>query len=130
MPEALVALGEQKIEIGRLLFESDGRRQHSTFIYAESWLRHPQAFALSPGFPLTPVPFHASGQSDMRDALGGPFADAAPDSWGRRLMARELAEGISTGWRGRFQAEGITGAMAQAYMEAFEHGGMEAALSL
>ncbi len=95
MPEAIVALGEQKIEVGRLHFESDGRRQHSTFIYAPGWLRNPRAFALAPGLPLGPGPIHASGQNDARDALPGAFADAAPDSWGRRLMARTLGEGLS-----------------------------------
>ena len=95
MPEAIVALGEQKIEVGRLHFESDGRRQHSTFIYSSGWLRNPQAFALAPGLPLGPGPIHASGQADTRDALPGAFADAAPDSWGRRLMARTLGEGLS-----------------------------------
>lgn len=95
MPEALVALGEQKIEVGRLHFESDSRRQHSTFIYSPGWLRNPQAFALAPGMPLGPGPIHASGQGDARDALPGAFADAAPDSWGRRLMARTFGEGLS-----------------------------------
>ncbi len=52
MPEAIVALGEQKIEVGRLHFESDGRRQHSTFIYSPGWLRNAGAFALAPGLPL------------------------------------------------------------------------------
>lgn len=38
MPEAVVALGEGKRIVGRLRFESDGRRQYSQFEYDEAWL--------------------------------------------------------------------------------------------
>jgi len=38
MPEAIVALGETKRIVGRLRFESEGRRQHSQFEYDENWL--------------------------------------------------------------------------------------------
>ncbi|UWU14399.1 hypothetical protein N2599_20200 [Rhizobium sullae] len=31
----------------------------------------------------------------MRDALAGVFADAAPDSWGRRLLERGYGNGLS-----------------------------------
>src|SRR3546814_18339167 len=31
----------------------------------------------------------------MRDALAGVFADAAPDSWGRRLLERAYGNGLS-----------------------------------
>jgi len=95
MPDAIVALGESKIEVGRLRFTSDGRRQHAAFIYSDGWLSNPRRFALAPGYPLGSAPIHTSGREDARDALGGPFSDAAPDSWGRRLMARILGEGLT-----------------------------------
>lgn len=38
MPEAFVVLGGACIPVGRLIFEIDGRRSHSTFIYDERWL--------------------------------------------------------------------------------------------
>jgi len=41
MPEAIVALGDSKRIVGRLRFESDGRRQHSQFEYAADWLTDP-----------------------------------------------------------------------------------------
>ncbi|WP_127596060.1 type II toxin-antitoxin system HipA family toxin [Nitratireductor alexandrii] len=95
MPEAIVALGEAKRVVGRLRFESDGRRQHSQFEYSDEWLAAPDRFALSPGLPLREGGHFFSGKDDKRSALPGCFADAAPDSWGRGLMARALGGGLS-----------------------------------
>jgi len=96
MPEAIVALGETKRIVGCLRFESDGRRQHSQFEYDESWLVADDAFALSPALPLQQGGFFASGgREDKRSALYGCFADAAPDSWGRALMAKALGGGLT-----------------------------------
>lgn len=94
MPEAIVALGEGKRVVGRLRFETDGRRQHSQFEYAAEWLAAPDRFALSPGLPLREGSHYSAGRSDRRSALPGCFADAAPDSWGRALMTRALGGGL------------------------------------
>ena len=95
MPEAIVALGEGKRVVGRLRFESDGRRQHSQFEYADDWLVAPERFALSPGLPLREGSYFNTGKEDKRSALPGCFADAAPDSWGRALMTKALGGGLS-----------------------------------
>lgn len=98
MREARVVLGDGAIPVGRLVFESDGRRSHSTFLYDTSWLAHARGFDLSPHMPRTTSPYHASAggrDSRKRDVLAGPFADTAPDSWGRKLMRRVLGEGAS-----------------------------------
>lgn len=95
MPDAIVALGEGKRVVGRLRFESDGRRQHSQFEYADAWLTAPDRFALSPGLPLRAGSHFSTGRDDRRSALPGCFADAAPDSWGRGLMAKALGGGLS-----------------------------------
>ncbi len=95
MPEAIVALGEGKRIVGRLRFESDGRRQHSQFQYADEWLEASDRFALSPGLPLREGSHFSTGRDDKRSALPGCFADAAPDSWGRALMAKALGGGLS-----------------------------------
>ncbi|MEE4209114.1 MAG: type II toxin-antitoxin system HipA family toxin [Parvularcula sp.] len=95
MPEAIVALGEGKRIVGRLRFESDGRRQHSQFEYDEAWLAAEDRFALSPGLPLREGSHFSSGKDDKRSALPGCFADAAPDSWGRALMTKALGGGLS-----------------------------------
>lgn len=95
MPEAIVALGEGKRVVGRLRFESDGRRQHSQFEYASEWLEASDCFALSPGLPLREGNHFSSGKDDKRSALPGCFADAAPDSWGRALMTKALGGGLT-----------------------------------
>ena len=95
MPEAVVALGEGKRIVGRLRFESDGRRQHSQFEYDAAWLAPEDRFALAPGLPLREGSHFSSGRDDKRSALPGCFADAAPDSWGRALMTKALGGGLS-----------------------------------
>ncbi len=95
MPEAIVALGEGKRVVGHLRFESDGRRQHSQFEYADEWLAASDRFALSPGLPLREGSHFSTGKEDKRSALSGCFADAAPDAWGRALMTKALGGGLS-----------------------------------
>jgi len=95
MPAAIVALGEGKRIVGRLRFESDGRRQHSQFEYADEWLAASDRFALSPGLSLREGSHFSTGKEDKRSALPGCFADAAPDSWGRALMTKALGGGLS-----------------------------------
>ena len=98
MPDfmAHVALGESLTPVGQLRFAQAGPRQFSTFAYDPAWIANPRAFAVQPDFPLEGGPFRASGQSgNMRDALAGVFTDAAPDSWGRRLLERAYGKGLN-----------------------------------
>ncbi len=98
MPDfnAHVVLGESLTPVGQLRFTQAGPRQFSTFSYDPAWIENPRAFAVQPTLPLEGGPFHMSGQpGDMRDALAGVFADAAPDSWGRRLLERAYGSGLS-----------------------------------
>ncbi|MXX16255.1 MAG: type II toxin-antitoxin system HipA family toxin [Gammaproteobacteria bacterium] len=95
MAEAIVALGGRKRVLGRLRFETDGRRQHSQFEYADEWLAAKDRFALSPGLPLRGGGHYSSGKDDKRSSLPECFADAAPDAWGRALMTKALGGGLS-----------------------------------
>lgn len=98
MPDfnAHVVLGESLTPVGQLRFTQAGPRQFSTFGYDPAWIQNPRAFAVQPTFPLEAGPFHTSGQpGNMRDALAGVFGDAAPDSWGRRLLERAYGNGLS-----------------------------------
>ncbi len=95
MAEAIVALGGRKRVLGRLRFETDGRRQHSQFEYADEWLAAKDRFALSPGLPLRGGGHYSSGKDDKRSTLPGCFSDAAPDAWGRALMTKALGGGLS-----------------------------------
>jgi len=93
---AQVALGESLMQVGQLRFTQAGPRQFSTFSYDSTWSENPRAFAVQPDFPIEGGPFHSSGQlENLRDALAGAFADAAPDSWGRRLLERVYGNGLS-----------------------------------
>lgn len=95
MPEAIVALGNTKRRVGRLRFDSDGRRQYSQFIHDDRWLASNDRFALAPGLPLREGGHCHSGRQNSRSALSGYFHDAAPDSCGRGLMQRALGSGLS-----------------------------------
>jgi serine/threonine-protein kinase HipA len=91
-----VALGESLTSVGQLRFTHAGPRQFSTFAYDSAWVGNPRGFAIQPDFSLETGPFHRSGQpGNMRDALPGVFADAAPDSWGRRLLERAYGNGLN-----------------------------------
>lgn len=93
---AHVVLGDSRAPVGELRFTHAGPRQFSTFAYSPAWLENPHAFAVQPDFPLEGGPFHTSGQpGHMRDALAGAFADAAPDTWGRRLLERTYGNGLT-----------------------------------
>ncbi|MFM9852153.1 MAG: type II toxin-antitoxin system HipA family toxin [Sphingomonadaceae bacterium] len=93
---AHVALGEDLVPVGQLRFTQAGPRQFSTFTYDPAWPKDARAFAIQPDLSIESGPFHASGQGgNARDALAGVFADAAPDSWGRRLLERAYGAGLS-----------------------------------
>jgi serine/threonine-protein kinase HipA len=98
MVVARVALGNGLVPVGRLVFETDGRRAHSTFIYDQEWIDNPRGFDLCPQMPRASASYHGSSggrESRKRDVIAGPFADTAPDSWGRKLMRRVLGEGAT-----------------------------------
>lgn len=91
-----VALGEKLMPVGELRYTRTGPRQFSVFSYDRAWTQSTSAFALAPDLPLKGGPFHASSQSgNVRDALAGVFADAAPDTWGRTLLERTYGAGLS-----------------------------------
>lgn len=93
---AKVALGEKLTQVGELRYTRTGPRQFSVFSYDPTWAASAAAFALQPDLPIEGGPFHASGQSgNVRDALAGVFADAAPDTWGRTLLERTYGAGLS-----------------------------------
>ena len=68
--------------VGRLWARERAGRESSSFAYDPSWLERRSAFALSPSLMLTTGQFHSAR------GLANAFSDTAPDSWGRKLMAR------------------------------------------
>jgi serine/threonine-protein kinase HipA len=56
MVVARVVLGNGLVPVGCLVFETDGRRAHSTFIYDLEWTLNPRGFDLCPQMPRASVP--------------------------------------------------------------------------
>lgn len=80
--------GNSSIPVGELIFEiSAGGKQSSRFSYFDSWLQRADTFALAPSMPLDGGPFFYTGD---KTALPAPIEDAAPDSWGRKLLKAHL----------------------------------------
>lgn len=83
-----VKYGNSSILVGELIFEiSAAGKQSSRFSYFDSWLQRAGSFALAPSMPLDGGPFFYTGD---KTALPAPIADAAPDSWGRKLLKAHL----------------------------------------
>jgi serine/threonine-protein kinase HipA len=70
--------------VGRMWARARKGRESATFEYEQSWLDHPERFALEPALSLFPGPQHTSAGR----ALFGSLGDSAPDRWGRILMRR------------------------------------------
>lgn len=90
-----VCLGEAALEAGTLVFEARSSRQSVAFAYADSWLRQPDAFAISPELPLGSGYFFAPNRGHRGGALSaffGCFADAEPDGWGKAVIQRDYAK--------------------------------------
>jgi len=68
--------------VGRLWARERTGRATSSFTYDDAWRARRDAFALAPALPLGPGQFHSSRP------LFTTFTDAAPDSWGQKLMRR------------------------------------------
>lgn len=87
-----VCLGQAGTPVGKLIYVKDGPREFSQFAYREEWLTNPLAFDLSPdlsrvlGYQLRKAP----SRDDACFFLA--LADTAPDSWGRRVIARAHAK--------------------------------------
>ncbi len=71
--------------VGRLWARVRKGRESATFEYDDTWLKHPQRFALEPALVLGRGPQHTSAGRQIFGAMG----DSAPDRWGRVLIQRE-----------------------------------------
>ena len=86
--EHTVCVGDQCVPVGILRFGWTRGKQISTFKYLPEWLASREAFALAPSLPLAPRVHYFSSRSDDEAAcLPGAISDAAPDAWGRGIIA-------------------------------------------
>jgi serine/threonine-protein kinase HipA len=74
--------------VGTLWFHNKKARESASFEYDQSWLNHPEKFALEPALFLTSGTFHTNQNQKLFGALG----DSAPDRWGRILMRRHNSQ--------------------------------------
>ena len=75
--------GNEIAPVGELAFEGRGRRQ-SIFRYAGSWLKR-----ANDKFPVAPtLPLRAKAELSNPSEVPLAFYDAAPDGWGRSVLAQ------------------------------------------
>lgn len=79
----IASAGESRL-LGRLYSNLRRGRVASTFAYDGDYLAWEEAYNLEPGLPLT------GGTQAVDGALPLSFQDAAPDRWGRNLIAKRI----------------------------------------
>jgi len=87
-----VFLGAEAVPVGQLTYVRQFRREYSAFAYRESWLAHPEGFAVSADLPRIPGFSTHRAASPHDSTFPGGFADTEPDAWGRRVVARDHAK--------------------------------------
>jgi len=85
--DVYVAVGKRDLFAGRLYPHHRRGAESASFIYNDSYLADPGAYALDPSLPLVT----GSQQTPVGRAMFGAFSDCAPDRWGRTLLARREA---------------------------------------
>jgi serine/threonine-protein kinase HipA len=90
--EVSVAIGEARLPLGVLHYAKQGARESSAFAYAPDWLKAPERFAVSPDLSLIAARQFKKASTPRDSVFHGALADAEPDGWGRRLIARAHAK--------------------------------------
>lgn len=87
-----VYLGKTEKPVGRLVFVKDGQREFSQFAYSEAWLADADCFDVSPDLQRR-LGYQLRKPATRDDAcFFMALADTAPDTWGRRVIARAHAK--------------------------------------
>ena len=101
-----VYVGNEGRCVGSLHYDQNGAREHSAFVYDETWLAAADRFALEPSLQLV------AGTQFHRKAPGGSvfhavIADTEPDGWGRRVILRDHARRRQAARRAGTEAESV-----------------------
>ncbi len=83
--DVVVQIAGQDVPAGRLWAHSGRGTESATFEYLPEYLARTDAYSLDPLLPT----LAGQQQTAAGRALFGALSDAAPDGWGRRLIARE-----------------------------------------
>ncbi len=87
-----VCIGKAGLPLGSLVYVQQGRREHCSFAYDQTWLAHPERFNVSTDLELMPGHQPHKALSPYDSVFHGAIADTAPDAWGRRVIARDHAK--------------------------------------
>ncbi len=87
-----LCIGQAGLPLASMVYVQQGRREHCTFSYDETWLSRSERFNVSADLQLVPghQPHKAASLHDS--VFHGALADTAPDAWGRRVIARDHAK--------------------------------------
>lgn len=86
-----VYVGTEGRLVGTLHYDQNGAREHTAFVYDETWLAAAGRFALEPNLPLVTGPqFHRKAPTGS--VFHAAIADTEPDGWGRRVILRDQAK--------------------------------------
>jgi len=89
---AYVEITGRTVAAGEAHFNLRRGRLTATFSYDRDYIALPGAYAIDPALRLT------TGSWPLPQGLPGAFSDAAPDRWGRNLIAKRLrAEAVAEG---------------------------------
>lgn len=80
-----VQIAGRDVPAGRLWAHSGRSTESATFEYLPEYLARGESYSLDPLLPM----LAGQQQTPAGRALFGALSDAAPDGWGRRLIARE-----------------------------------------
>lgn len=83
--DVVVQIAGLDVAAGRLWAHSGRGTESATFEYTPEYLARTDAYSLDPLLPMVA----GQQQTPAGQALFGALSDAAPDGWGRRLIARE-----------------------------------------
>ena len=87
-----VCIGNAGALVGELTFVKQGARENTTFAYSSEWLARTDRFKVSPDLDLTPDYQRRRAPFPQDSVFHFALADTAPDTWGRRVVARDHAK--------------------------------------
>jgi serine/threonine-protein kinase HipA len=90
--EVDVCIGKAGTTVGTVTYVKQGQREHTAFVYDETWLSNPDAFKVSPDLDLIRAYQQRKAPSLHDSVFPFALADTEPDAWGRRVIARDHAK--------------------------------------
>ena len=87
-----VCIGNAGTLVGELTYVRQGARENTTFAYDPAWLARPDRFTVSPDLDLTPDYQRRRAPTAQDSVFHHALADTVPDTWGRRVIARDHAK--------------------------------------